>query len=108
MKEWNPRFVAYALSQGRDPEAQLAYDEEAYPGGKMCGFMLFISEKWQTFSKLRPDLVPGTRGWDRRVWLSLCHADQFDAWLQGGLPQGGGPVGEGTLPRSLTTRTTRT
>ncbi len=82
MKTWNPRFVAYARSQGRDPEAQLAHDEETYPGGIMCGFMLFISEKWRTFSDLRPDLVPGSRGLNRLAWLSTCHADQFDAWLQ--------------------------
>jgi len=66
-KSWNPRFVAYANSHGRDPEIQLVHDEKEWPGGSMCGFMLFISEKWETFSKLRPDLVPGTRGLDRRM-----------------------------------------
>lgn len=69
----NPRYLAYCLSQGEhDPDAMLKRDEEAYPGGKMAGFMLFISESWMGWRALT-----GYRG-----FLGQDQYDAFDAWLQ--------------------------
>lgn len=46
-KRWNPRFVAYARATGEpDPDRALARDGDAYPGGKMTGFILWIRERW--------------------------------------------------------------
>lgn len=48
-ERYQPRYMAYARAQGRSPEAQLAHDEAEWPGGRMCGFVLWISEKWREF-----------------------------------------------------------
>lgn len=47
----NPRYVAYAAAHGRTPEAMRAHDEQAWPGGRMAGFMLWISANWQRWKK---------------------------------------------------------
>lgn len=70
---YQPRYVAYCVAQGRDPDAQLAHDSEAWPGGCMCGFMLWIGERWNEWEKLfgkRPIKGPDV------------HA-AFDKWLNG-------------------------
>lgn len=66
----NPRFARYAAVNGRSPEEQLAHDAGQFPGGKMTGFMLWISERWVEFRaahQLSRDAIPD-------------HA-KFDAWL---------------------------
>lgn len=50
---WNVRYVAYARANGRKPEAQLKHDREAWPGGVMCGFILWISAKWAEYRAAR-------------------------------------------------------
>ncbi len=59
MKEWNPRYVAYAASNGLTPEAQMEHDTEEFPGGKMAGFILWMSRKWQEWRKAN-----GRKWWD--------------------------------------------
>ena len=49
--EWNPRYEAYARVHGRDPEAMLEYDRKRWPGGCMCGFMLWIGDLWRGYRK---------------------------------------------------------
>lgn len=48
----NPRYVAYAASEGLQPRAMLARDKRRYPGGHMCGFTLWISERWQVWRRI--------------------------------------------------------
>ena len=74
-KGWNPRFVEYAAEQGRTPEEQTISDREAFPGGCMTGFILWIGERWTEWAKLRGrNLAEPTTGSD--------HLD-FDRWLAG-------------------------
>jgi len=45
MREWNPRFRAYANAQGRTPAEQLDHDREAWPGGHMTGYILWMADR---------------------------------------------------------------
>lgn len=47
--EYNPRYLAYCLASGRSPEEQLEHDRERWPGGCMCGFMLWIGKQWDAW-----------------------------------------------------------
>jgi len=47
--EWNFYYVAYSISNGKSPDAMLAEDLEKYPGGKMCGFMEWIRDRWNAW-----------------------------------------------------------
>lgn len=53
--KWNPRFVAYAKAHGKTPSGMLKHDEEAWPGGIMCGFVLWIAEMKKKFLKSDPN-----------------------------------------------------
>jgi hypothetical protein len=78
-RKWNPRFVAYAMAHGRTPEEQLAHDEVAWPGGKMCGFLLWSSRKIEAW---RASLPAGTDMRGRQPVGPEMHA-AYDAWLEG-------------------------
>ncbi len=54
MKNWNERFVYYALFNGNSPEKQLEIDKEEYPGGSMCGFISWISKSQEEFKAAYP------------------------------------------------------
>lgn len=72
-KQWNPRYVCYAKSKGMTPAEALKNDTEQYPGGKMCGFTLWIQARWHDWRTLR-NLA-------RDYPLSDAHYDDFDVWL---------------------------
>ena len=73
-RDFQPRFVAYAAEQGRLPEAQLAHDAEQWPGGKMCGFILWIPEAWARWAA-----ETGERPEWAGAWSDRQHR-KFDAW----------------------------
>lgn len=50
--KWNPNYLAYAASRNLTPEACMAKDAEEYPGGKMTGFLLWMSEQIVAFDKI--------------------------------------------------------
>lgn len=49
----NPRYVAYARAHGETPDAMLARDVERWPGGKMTGFVAWISAAWLAWDRER-------------------------------------------------------
>lgn len=84
---WNPRYLAYARAEGEpDPDAMLARDRERYPGGSMCGFMLWIQARWREWAATLTLPRAATRwGTDepdhRRALLCGYTHDDFDRWL---------------------------
>lgn len=55
----NPRYVAFARLHGRNTDEQLAYDREAWKGGCMTGFILFISKMVRAFREHSPHCFVG-------------------------------------------------
>jgi len=73
MKEWNPRFVCYARSNGKTPEEMIEHDREEYAGGCMLGFVLWNTQKWREFIALT--------GIDSYYKSQEDH-DNYDKWLE--------------------------
>ena len=48
----NPRYAAYAQAHGRTPDEMMEHDRSAWPGGCMCGFIVWMSEQKQAFWKV--------------------------------------------------------
>lgn len=73
---YNPRYARYAEAHGRTPEEMLKADVIEWPGGSMCGFMLWMNEKWAKFCRLHNVLNT------RELRLKLDEVDtKFDEWL---------------------------
>lgn len=70
---WNSRYYQYARVQDRKPDEQLMHDDEACPGGKMCGYILWNGRRLQEFRRLL-----GLKG-DAPMWEADYKA--YDAWL---------------------------
>lgn len=73
----NPRFVAYAASKGLTPEDALARDKKRYPGGCMCGFILWISRKQREFFQRHPEcyigpIISNQKAWDKFLGVPQC------------------------------------
>lgn len=79
----NPRYIAYATAHGRSPVDQLAHDRITWPGGSMCGFMLWIRERLQEFSKSNPEafVVFSVGPNDHSARPHLIDHAAFTAWL---------------------------
>jgi len=75
----NPRYLAYCLAHARTPDEMREADSEDWPGGKMTGFILWMSRRWSQWAKLRGyNVEPASV--HRTVLTNAHHAD-FDAWL---------------------------
>lgn len=66
----NQNFIAYAKAHGNTPERQLGLDHEAFPGGVMVGFMLWIN-------------AMRTRCWRERreIMFDRNRIGNVDAWV---------------------------
>ncbi len=67
-RKWNPLFAAYARAHKRTPAGQLAHDETTYPGGKMCGFILWIAQCRALFKPAHPECFLGDTITDLATW----------------------------------------
>lgn len=75
MKAWNPYFKAYAKAHDRSPEDQLTHDKDAWPGGCMAGFILWVNKAWHDWSE-----ETGEERYEGGSW-STRQSDAFTAWL---------------------------
>lgn len=72
----NPRYVAYARAHGRTPEAQLRQDRRDWPGGSMCGYVLWNTSHLRDFSFInRNAFCPSGSG------VTLIDHDAYDQYL---------------------------
>ncbi len=71
MTTYTTSYLAYCASHGRTPEAQIAFDDVEWPGGKMCGYLLWISAEWRAWEAL----------FGRIEIKSDEHHAHFDTWL---------------------------
>ena len=68
--KYNSRWLAYIKVHGyKNPEEALAGEKKKYPGGCMCGFIIWIQEQWKEFNEsIGKNLLKDTH-------------EKFDAWL---------------------------
>lgn len=76
-QEFNPRFVAFARSEGKTPGRKLSELKERRTG-TMMPFILWISDKWTEWKKLN--------GRDSFAHVSTADHAAFDKWLNVEVP----------------------
>jgi hypothetical protein len=74
VKRWNPFFVAYAHCHGLGPAQMLKHDRKHWPGGCMCGFMVWMRKRWDEWHELK-GLVR------YKAILARSDYDDFSRWL---------------------------
>lgn len=73
--DWNPRYLAYCRVNGQaHPDKMLERDRASWPGGHMCGFMLWIQRKWFQWEK--------ATGWKSHWPKGDEQHKSFDTWLE--------------------------
>ena len=78
-REWTPRYKLYSKLNGKTPEEMLQHDDEAWPGGIVCGFSLWIQACWREFAKLH-----GCSNTNKVcLKLGVRTHPEFDEWLTG-------------------------
>jgi hypothetical protein len=74
---WNPRYLAYCRAHKLAPEQMMEHDREAWPGGCMCGFILWHSAKLAEAKRTHPEFFYiGFAGID-----GLLDHKGYDKWL---------------------------
>jgi hypothetical protein len=78
--EWNPRYVKYARAHGKTSDEMIAHDRIRWPGGSMCGYILWTKDKMARAKKEHPEffICSGT-GAGSAV---LSNHVAYDAWLE--------------------------
>lgn len=75
--EYTRRYLAYCKEHGATPAEMLIRDEREWPGGRACGFILWLSARWQEWHKMH-----GRVGGAATSYLkSDVDHQAFDAWL---------------------------
>ena len=72
----NPRWVNYARVHGRTSDEQLAHDRVRWPGGSMCGFILWNNARLREFAQ-----TASNAGFFLHGHLIEDGHVAYDAWL---------------------------
>lgn len=67
------RYRIYCEAQGRTPDEQRAHDAKRWPGGRMCGYILFIQRAVAQAERTSQRFMIGAHVW---------HHDDFTEWLR--------------------------
>lgn len=81
---YNPRYEAYARSNGRSVPEQLAQDRIDWPGGRMAGFVLWNNDQIRAFGSAHPEgmmFFPLLGRGDSGRPAALIDHEAYDAWL---------------------------
>ena len=73
-EEHTRRFQSYARAHGVTPEAMLAMDRTAFPGGCMAGFIAWVAQRWSAWD--------ASRGQKDARYRTDAEQEAFDAWLE--------------------------
>lgn len=70
---YQPRYLAYCAAHGKTPGEMRVHDTALFPGGPMCGFILWISQQWRAWKEAN----------NRGTWdvLSEADHDSFDRFI---------------------------
>lgn len=73
-RKWNPRYIAYCKVHAKSPTSMLEHDEIKWPGGRMCGFMLWLGGRWREFARQKKAIFSAP----------FVHQNgaEFDRWLE--------------------------
>jgi len=72
---WQPRYLCYCVAHAEpDPARMLETDRERWPGGVMCGYVLWIGERWREWRSIS--------GVPRDAMLLEADHKDFDKWLE--------------------------
>jgi hypothetical protein len=72
--KYTPEFKAYCKANGRTPAKQLAHDRRKFPGGCMCGFILWMSAKLSAFKLAHPEACIGGFVRDHKAKVRFLNA----------------------------------
>ena len=75
--KYQPFYVVYAKSHGREPDDMWDHDKERWPGGKMCGYILWMGERMRAWYNLTHH--PRVKDSNATLWPE--ERTQFHEWL---------------------------
>lgn len=51
---YNERYLAYCRYHKKTPDEMMSFDRKRWPGGVMCGYVLWINEQSRKFKEIKP------------------------------------------------------
>lgn len=77
----NPYYVAFAGTESVTCEEKRRREYERWPGGAACGFILWMSDRWQEWAKFKG--YRRTASGSNDTMLSDYDHAEFGGWLRG-------------------------
>ena len=69
-----PRYSAYCVTHDKTPDEMLAHDRKRWPGGCMCGFLIWMNAASRMFKDQYPEAIFGSG-------IATSYQDTFTAFL---------------------------